>query len=265
VPTPSARPDGPHPPSDHHAHRPGRGTELKPEQLPTDSTPAPPWPWAEGANLPTGNEQPSSRPSHGQEMLQALQAQSRANQAPTWTRPPRRWSVSLRPRPLVITSCLALAAVGVAVPLLVSHSASSSVPPPAAGVHPSAPLNPATPAASPVTPTPTDLPTPVPATPQPAAIPTPTAPGPAANDATAPLPAAVPAPPATDQTTTRRRSPSAHPAPAHPPAPANQPPNDPGPQWADDTQPEPASPPCTSDCTQPTLTRTPNHWSPNTP
>ena len=29
-------------PSDHHAHRPGRGTELKPEQLPTDSTPVSP-------------------------------------------------------------------------------------------------------------------------------------------------------------------------------------------------------------------------------
>jgi hypothetical protein len=158
---------------------------LKPEQLPTDSASQPPWPWAE-ADLPTGNEQPSSRPSHGQEMLRALQAQSRANQASAWTRPPRRWSVVLRPRPLVITGCLALAAVGVAVPLLVSHSARSSVPPPAAGVHPPAPLNPATPAASPVTPTPTDLPTPGPATPQPAAIPTPTAPGPAANDATAP-------------------------------------------------------------------------------
>jgi hypothetical protein len=179
---------------------------LKPEQLPADSTPQPPWPWAE-ADLPTDSEQPSSRPSHGQEMLQALQAQSRANQAPAWTRPPRRWSVSLRPRPLVITGCLALAAVGVAVPLLVSHSARSSVPPPAAGVHPPAPLNPATPAASPVTPTPTDIPTPVPATPQPAAIPTPAAPGPTVNDAAAPPAAAVPAPPATDHTTIRRRSP----------------------------------------------------------
>ena len=240
---------------------------MKPEQLPTDSTPAPPWPWAE-TDLPTGTEQPSNRPTHGQEMLQALQAQSRANQAPAWTRPPRRWAMPRRPRPLVITGCLTLAAVGITMPFLISHSSSSSVPPPPAGVHPSAPLNPATPAASPVTPTPTDLPTPMPAKPQPAAIPTPTAPDPAANDATAPPPAAVPTPPATDQTTIRRRSPSsAHPAPAHPPVPANQPPTDPGPQWAGGTQPEPASPPppCTSDCTQPTLTRTPNHWSPNTP
>jgi hypothetical protein len=146
---------------------------LKPEQLPADSASQPPWPWAE-ADLPTDSEQPSSRPSHGQEMLQALQAQSRANQAPAWTRPPRRWELPRRPRPLVITGCLALAVAGatVAVPLVISHIGSRSVPPPA-GVHPPVPLNPATPAAIPVTPTPTDIPTPGSATPQPAVIPTP--------------------------------------------------------------------------------------------
>lgn len=248
-------------PTDHQDHRPGRGTELKPEQLPADSASQPPWPWAE-ADLPTDSEQPTTRLSHGQEMLQALQAQSRANQASAWTQPPWRSTLSLRPRPLVITGCLALAAAGVAVPFVISHSGSRPVPPPA-GVHAPVPINSATTAAIPVAPT--DIPTPAPATPDPATIPTPSVPGPSANDATAPPAAAVPAPHTTDPATTNRRSPTARSAPAHPPVPADQPPNGAGPEWAGGTQPEPASPPCTSDCTEPTLTRTPTHWSPDTP
>ncbi len=237
-------------PSDHHTDRPGRGTELKPEQLPTDSAPQPPWPWAE-TDLPT-TDQPS-RPTPGQEMLQALQAQSRANQAPAWTQPPRRWALPLRPRPLVIAGCLALAAGGaVAVPFVISHSASRSVPPlPAAGVHAPVPINAATPAAVAVTPTPADIPPPL-------------GPNPPAGDATATPAAAVLAPPATDHQVTTRRSPTAHPAREHPPVPADQPPNDP-PEWAGDPQPAPTSPPCATDCTEPTLTKTPTHWSPDAP
>lgn len=254
-------------PSDHHTDRPGRGTELKPEQLPADSAPdQPPWPWTE-AGLPTTTDQPSTRPTPGQEKLQALQAQSRANQAPAWTQPPRRWALPLRPRPLIIAGCLALAAAGgaVAVPFVISHSASRSVPPPpAAGVHPPVPLNPATPAAAAVTPTPTVIPTPLDVTPTPADIPPPPGPNPPAGDATAPPAAVVPAPPATDHQVTSRRSPTAPPARAHPPVPADQPPNDP-PDRAGDPQPAPASPPCATDCTEPTLTKTPTHWSPNTP
>jgi len=232
----------PHP-TDYHAHRPGRGTELKPEQLPTDSAPQPLWPWAE-SDLPT-TDQPSTRPSHGQEMLRTLQAQSRANQAPAWTQPPRRWALPRRPRPLVIAGCLALAAAGgaVAVPFVISHSASRSVPPPpAAGVHAPVPSNAAAPA---------DIPPPPPG------------PNPADGDATAPPAAAVFAPPATDHQVTTRRSPTAPPAREHPPVPADQPPNDP-PDRAGDPQPAPASPPCATDCTEPTLTKTPTHWSPNT-
>ncbi|MFZ0122345.1 MAG: hypothetical protein WAL99_23460 [Pseudonocardiaceae bacterium] len=255
-------------PSDHHTHRPGRGTELKPEQLPTDSAPdQPPWPWTD-ADLPTPTDQPSNRLTPGQEKLQALQAQSRANQAPAWTRPPRRWALPRRPRPLVIAGCLALAAAGgaVAVPVVISHSASRSVPPlPAAGVHSPVPINPATPAAAAVTPTPPIIPTPLDVAPTPADIPPPPGPNPpAGTTTTAPPAAVVPAPPATDHQVTNQRSPTAPPAGEHPPVPADQPPNDP-PDRAGDPQPAPASPPCATDCTQPTLTKTPTHWSPDTP
>lgn len=238
---------------------------MRPEQLPTDNAPdQPPWPGAD-ADLPTDTEHPSTRPTPGQEMLQALQAQSRANQAPAWTRPTRRWALPLRPRPLIIAGCLALAAAGgaVAVPFVISAS-TSVPPPPAAGVHPPIPLNPATPAAAAVTPTPTIIPTPLDGAPTPAAIPPPPGPNPAANDATAPPAVVVPAPPATDHQVTNRRSPTDHPARAHPPVPADQPPNDP-PDRAGDPQPAPASPPCATDCAEPTLTRTPTHWSPDAP
>jgi hypothetical protein len=240
------------------------GPSLRPEHLPTDGAPdQPPWPWTE-SDLPT-TDQPSTRPTPGQEMLQALQAQSRANQAPAWTRPPRRWALPLRPRPLVIAGCLALAAAGGAVAVPFAISASRSVPPPSAGVHPPAPINPATPAAAAVTPTPTIIPTPVDGAPTPAAIPPPPpGPNPPAGDATATPAAVVPAPPATDHQVTRR-SPITYPTREHPPVPADQPPNDP-PDRADHPQPAPASsPPCATDCTEPTLTRTPTHWSPDAP
>src|SRR5947209_11267929 len=81
-----------------------RGTELKPEQAPADSTPGQsPWPWAEEAgdlstprkqHTPAGNENHATpSPSPGREALQALQAEAQANQPPPPT--PRCWTFPL--------------------------------------------------------------------------------------------------------------------------------------------------------------------------
>lgn len=223
----------------------------EPTARPSDSS-APPW---VDSDLPPLAEQHSSWRPPDPEVFQALTAQSRSNQAWKPFRP--RWAFSLRPRSLVTAGCLTLAAAGVAaVPFVVSHGFSRSVPPRAPGVHAPGPINPAAPPAVPVTPPPVDIPTPGAATPAPVDIPTPPVPN-QSTDA-----AAVPAPPINDHELTRRRSPTVHPAPTHPPVTAGPQPNGAGPDWASDAQPTPTSAPCT-DCAEPT--RTPTHWSPNPP
>jgi hypothetical protein len=231
----------------------------EPTARPSDGS-APPW---LDSDLPPLAEQHSAWRPPGPEVFQALTAQSRSNQAWKPFRP--RWAFSLRPRSLVTAGCLTLAAAGVAVavPFVVSHSLSRSVPSRAPGVHAPVPISPAAPAAVPVTPTPVEIPTPGAATPAPADIPTPPVPN-QSTDATAPPATAVPASPINDHEVTRRRSPTVHPAPTHPPVTAAQQPNGAGPDWASDAQPTPTSAPCT-DCAEPTPTRTPTHWSPNTP
>jgi hypothetical protein len=123
------------------SRRPGKGTELKPEQLPADSAPAQsPWPWAErdGEDLFTPRNQHTTAPSQehgtppspGREALQALQAQAQAEQ--TAPQPPRQWAFPQLSRSRVITAglVLALPAVAVTVLLMVAHHHSGPVPAP---------------------------------------------------------------------------------------------------------------------------------------
>jgi hypothetical protein len=241
-----------------------------PEQAPADSAPGQsPWPWAEEAGdlftprkqrTPAGGENHDTPPSPGREALQALQAEAHANQpAPP---PPRRWTFPLSPQSLVTAGCVALAVVGgvVAALMVVFHTTSTPTPPsPAAPPQPPATSNPAVPTAAAVSSNPVTIPTPIAVTPTPALPP----PNPAAdNTNTAAVTGPGPQPPR--QTVTSRRSPIGHPAPA--PVPQTPAPQPNRPQWAGgDAQSTPDTPPCTTDCAQPTLTRSPTHWSPDSP
>lgn len=248
---------------------------MKPEQLPADSAPAPsPWPWAEAATgdlftprnqhtTPPGSEEHATPPSPGREALQALRAEAQATQpAP---QPPRRRMFPTLPASLATAGCLTLAVVGgvVAVLMVFFHDRGTpNLPPPAVPPQLPAPTSPAVPTAAAATPDPVTIPTPGAVTPTAAATPAP-APNPAGDDTTTAA-SAVPAPQPPHQAVTNLRSPATRPAPA-PPAeiPAPQPNR---PEWAGgDAQPAPGTPSCTTDCAQPTPSRTPTHWSPEGP
>src|SRR5205085_11616829 len=133
------------------------------------------------------------------------------------------------------------------------------LPSPAAPPQPPAPTSPAVPTTAPATSNAVTLPTPGAVTPTPAGP----APSPTLDD-TPTAAGAVRAPQPPDQAVTNRRSPTDRTAPAQ--LPETSVPQLNRPEWAGgDAQPAPASPPCTTDCTGPTPTRTPTHWSPNTP
>jgi hypothetical protein len=112
---------------------------LKPEQVPTDSTPAPsPWPWADSdqgdlftprtKHSAASSTEHATPPSPGREALQALQAQA-DQPAP---QPLRRWAFPQLSSSLVITAglVLALPTVAVTVLLMLAHHHGSRIPAP---------------------------------------------------------------------------------------------------------------------------------------
>lgn len=171
----------------------------------------------------------------------------------------RRWA-----RPLAAAGCLALVGGAVSVLVVVARSRSDapSVPRVSPSVLPVPAVSaPAVTASAPVTlsSAPEPLPEPSAALLPPSSVPAPSQPANEATAATVPAPRATqrPKPPPAATPTAARRSPTG--------AVRDEQPHSAGQDWAGTASRQPAAPPCTTGCTEPTLTRTPTSWDPTAP